>query len=263
MKKRVISALIMIMLFIPILLIGKIWYFICFSLIGLIGMWEILRLNKNVNLPIKIISYSTYLFFVMYSYFSNNLEKVFNFKVMGIIFIIYVLTMVINNNLKKYNYNDCLMTMIETIIIGFLFSIFILIRLNYGIMPMIYCLCVPVITDTFAYLGGKTFGNKKLAPSISPNKTWEGAICGSVVGTIISVFIYFLTIGINNLLMTILLTFVLTIIGQVGDLFFSSIKRYYDVKDFSNIIPGHGGILDRLDSILFVALGYFICMLLI
>ena len=113
------------------------------------------------------------------------------------------------------------------------------------------------MTDTFAYFGGSLFGRNKLIPSISPNKTVEGSICGSLMGTIVGSIFYYFVIG-GNLIEIIIVSFILTILAQVGDLFFSSIKRYYKIKDFSNLIPGHGGVLDRLDSVLFVILGFLL-----
>ena len=102
-----------------------------------------------------------------------------------------------------------------------------------------------------------------MCKEISPNKTVEGSIIGSLVGTIIATLFYYYFIGDMHLGILMPFTFILTIFGQVGDLFFSSIKRYYNIKDFSNIIPGHGGILDRLDSLLFVVLGFLLYMLVI
>lgn len=115
------------------------------------------------------------------------------------------------------------------------------------------------MTDTFALLTGRKIGKRKLAPDISPNKTIEGSIGGSLVGTIVaSAYFYEVidpTVGIVGI---VLVTLILTILGQIGDLVFSSIKRYYNTKDFSNLIPGHGGILDRLDSIIFIVLGFLL-----
>ena len=108
---------------------------------------------------------------------------------------------------------------------------------------------------------GKLFGKHKLAPNISPNKTIEGSLGGSLVGTIVASIFYILVIqDYASVLSIIGLTFCLTIIGQLGDLIKSSIKRYENIKDFSNLIPGHGGILDRLDSIIFVMMTYILIM---
>ena len=114
------------------------------------------------------------------------------------------------------------------------------------------------MTDTFAYFGGSKFGKNKLLPSISPNKTVEGFAIGLTLGTLVSTLFYYFAIGNTNVVLLIILTAVLSIVGQFGDLVFSAIKRHYKLKDFSNIMPGHGGILDRLDSIIFVLMVFII-----
>jgi phosphatidate cytidylyltransferase len=111
-------------------------------------------------------------------------------------------------------------------------------------------------TDTFAYYVGINFGKHKLT-KVSPNKSVEGSI-GGILGAIVFSLVY--TIAINhytdlNLIywQIGILAGILSIFGQIGDLAASSIKRYVGVKDFGNIIPGHGGMLDRIDSIIFIA----------
>ena len=91
--------------------------------------------------------------------------------------------------------------------------------------------------------------------SISPKKTWEGFLVGTFFGTLIGSFFYFFVIGGLPIGWIIVFILALSLLSEVGDLVFSSIKRYYGVKDYSNLIPGHGGILDRFDSVIFVALG--------
>ena len=114
-----------------------------------------------------------------------------------------------------------------------------------------------MITDAYALFGGYFIGRHKLIPEISPKKTWEGSIVGTLfcvfVGSVFYIKFINSDVQIVNL---ILVTFLLSIVGQFGDLVFSAIKRYFGQKDFSNLIPGHGGILDRFDSIIFVALGF-------
>ncbi|MDO4594877.1 MAG: phosphatidate cytidylyltransferase [Tissierellia bacterium] len=110
-------------------------------------------------------------------------------------------------------------------------------------------------SDTFAYLVGSTIGSHKIKSisHISPNKTIEGSI-GGVVGTVILVLIYNSFIPINtNTLVLILSTIICSILSQIGDLVASYIKRYAGIKDYGNIIRGHGGILDRFDSMLFIS----------
>ena len=111
-------------------------------------------------------------------------------------------------------------------------------------------------TDIFAYIIGKWFGKHKFS-KISPNKTIEGCIGGIFGAVILSVLLTFLF---NNVFLmnysyttTIIIGIILSIIGQIGDFSASSIKRYAEIKDFSNLIPGHGGMLDRIDSVIFIA----------
>ena len=94
-----------------------------------------------------------------------------------------------------------------------------------------------------------------MCPNISPKKTWEGMIGGTIFGTIIPLIIYYLFFKEFNFIM-VLITFILTIMDQIGDLIFSKLKRENDIKDFSNIMPGHGGALDRLDSTLVIFITY-------
>ena len=130
---------------------------------------------------------------------------------------------------------------------------------NISISYIIYLFLITTITDTFALFTGMLVGKHKLAPEISPKKTIEGAIGGTLMGTIAASAFYTTVINpATPLVLVILLTALLSGIGQIGDLAFSSIKRYYGVKDFSNLIPGHGGILDRFDSIVFVTMAFVV-----
>lgn len=96
-----------------------------------------------------------------------------------------------------------------------------------------------------------------MAPKISPAKSWEGAIAGLIGGSAISIIVYSNLVG-NFSIKLVIITIILSCVGQMGDLFFSKIKRENEIKDFSNIMPGHGGVLDRLDSLSFVMFVYVI-----
>lgn len=105
--------------------------------------------------------------------------------------------------------------------------------------------------DSFAYLTGSRIGKNKLWPAISPGKTWEGFIGGGIFTVITALVIYSLTRE-YSLFFWIIAAIIIWVIGTLGDLFESSIKRHFGVKDSGTILPGHGGILDRFDSFIFV-----------
>lgn len=115
--------------------------------------------------------------------------------------------------------------------------------------------------DSFAYLCGRFFGKHKLNERISPKKTIEGSIGGWVFGLIFSLIFWKLFMFENEFKLVLLSGIFCPIFGQIGDLAFSAIKRCYKIKDFGNLLPGHGGVLDRVDSLLFnVVCFYFIMM---
>ena len=154
-----------------------------------------------------------------------------------------------------------------------------------GVRYIIYMALVSTLTDTFAYIIGMRFGKRQLAPSISPKKSWEGSIGGTIFATVIAsgfalfygrlfpestqIGYFFNWDGLDTIfdtiissdmpmyvltIIVILLTLTASIISQFGDLFASKLKRHYEIKDFGHIFPGHGGIMDRFDSIIMVAL---------
>lgn len=127
---------------------------------------------------------------------------------------------------------------------------------DYSAMLGISLLLIIWSTDIGAYVSGKIIGGPKLAPSISPGKTWAGAIGGvisaSLTAFIISVYMYD---GVNGAIISFFVF--CSILGQVGDLLESKVKRYFNIKDSSKMLPGHGGFIDRLDSLIFV--GLFLC----
>jgi phosphatidate cytidylyltransferase len=115
-----------------------------------------------------------------------------------------------------------------------------------------YALLLIWVTDSGAYFVGRAMGKNKLWPEISPNKTIEGAIGGVVFAVLFSWIYHYFTGVLDNYLIVTVMTIFLSVFGQIGDLVESALKRHYQVKDSGTILPGHGGILDRFDSLLFV-----------
>lgn len=120
---------------------------------------------------------------------------------------------------------------------------------------IIYLFLVTMLTDVFAYFIGVKFGKHRLAVTISPKKSVEGAIGGLVIGSILAtIFAYFLEVFPYGFVVILLVSVGLSIISQIGDLIASKFKRETGIKDYSNLFPGHGGVLDRFDSSMFAAM---------
>ncbi len=132
-----------------------------------------------------------------------------------------------------------------------------------GPLVMLYICLACFMCDTGAYFVGVAIGKHKMIPEVSPNKTWEGSIGGYVTGLVISLIFGLIFLKELPTLLVILGSVVLPLVAQVGDLSFSSIKRRFDIKDFSNLIPGHGGILDRIDSLVFCLMVFNALMILV
>lgn len=118
--------------------------------------------------------------------------------------------------------------------------------------------CVIWATDTGAYFTGRQVGGEKLAPDISPGKTWSGAIGGFGLGTLVGLILWLLVVPQSPWWIGLVLAASLSILGQVGDLAESAIKRRFRIKDSGDIIPGHGGLMDRLDSLTFGIIFLFV-----
>ena len=156
----------------------------------------------------------------------------------------------------KTTFKDVAYTLIGILYIPFFLMFWELIRrMDNGKVLMGYTLVIAWSTDIFAYLIGKKFGKHKFS-KISPKKSIEGCIAGNL-GSVVITLIYtmiikkFVAIEYSYLFIAII-SFILSILSQVGDFVASSIKRFADTKDYGNLLPGHGGILDRIDSLLFI-----------
>lgn len=256
MKVRTLSALVMVAIVLPFLYFGGQLFVIGVAIVSILGFIEILNLPKSHKpYPIipSIIGMTSMLVLICTNFNVNNVTESSNYARLIFMTIGLLIPVVFYKN-DKYTTKDAFFLIGSVLFLALAFNSFILVR-DEGLATFIFLLLIPVATDTFAMVFGSLIGKHKMCPKISPKKSWEGSVCGGVLGTIIPMIYHIIVIGPVNL-KVILMIFILSCMGQIGDLIFSKIKRENEIKDFSNMIPGHGGILDRLDSSIIIFLSY-------
>ena len=257
--KRITTALIGLPIVILFLILSnKFIVDMAFAVIALIAVNEYVKCVSN---KAKVVSWLCYICAASISLVHLVSSSTISFiATLGtpILLLILFLHVIISN--MKINFQDISFTLMG---IAYIFCFILFLPLTYGIEGEIsgkiliwYILFASWGTDTFAYLTGKYFGKTKFS-KVSPNKSIEGCIGGTAAAIILSV-LYTLFINsyfgfeISYLVISII-AIVLSIIGQIGDFSASAIKRYFEVKDFSELFPGHGGMIDRIDSVMFIA----------
>lgn len=259
MKQRVISAIVALLIFIPIFLVGGALYDLAFIILAVLGLHEFLKIReekKEFPIFISFISYILLILIVATGITTKEMIFTIDFRVISALILVFLVPTVLYHDRSIYSIVDAFYLIGGVFFLGVSFSLLIIFR-NIDLKLLIYLFTITIMTDTYAFIIGRLIGKHKLLENISPNKTLEGMISGTFFGTFLGTLYYLSFISIDkNIIIVILTTLFLSVLGQLGDLVFSAIKRYYGKKDFSNIMPGHGGILDRFDSIIFVVLGF-------
>jgi phosphatidate cytidylyltransferase len=253
-KDRILSALIGI----PILLIlaytGGIPLLIFIILLAGIALFELQRICRKMNLQIPhLLLYGSAVIFPLIAFFAPA-EDEGSFLFAGLVIYLLLHLMLLVFSFPKYGLGDLAASYLGICYISVLLSCLILIRKiePYGFDILLLVFILTWICDIGAYFIGMRFGRRQLAPEVSPHKTIEGSVGGllfCLVGALLFQLFYPLFPGKLTLLFGLLIGFVV----QIGDLVESALKRIAKIKDAGDLIPGHGGILDRFDSILFSA----------
>lgn len=291
MKKRTITGLIMAAILIPLLTIPVLLEtFQVVVIIGvIIAVFEMAKLFNNekergFSFTFILLLVTLLVYFITAGFRLGTDEFDLSFSVGNnftpIIMLVFLGVFIASIFIKNFKVNDIGKVFITAFFVGIGSASIVILRVM-GVRFIVYLLLIASVTDIFAYIFGIKFGKHKMAPTISPKKSWEGAIAGAIIATIVagSFGLFYgelfkgelfninnhntILAGISNLgslskveqgFIIYPLAFFGSIVGQLGDLFASKLKRNYEVKDFGNIFPGHGGVLDRFDSAFFVAM---------
>lgn len=248
--KRIVSGAVYVCLFLFAVLFAKESYIALITIFAVISLWEFSRMLQKKN----IIPYLVLLFLCVYGYLEvPNIQKTWILLVITLFSSIRLLVELFSEKFKERNAFNAISIQIEYVVFSFFF-LMLLPFINNVYYPnvIIYIILIIWTNDSFAFLVGKNFGKNKLLERVSPKKTIEGFIGGLVFSILIGGVIGFYSkeFSIAN---WIIIAIIISIFGTLGDLVESKFKRQANVKDSGTIMPGHGGILDRLDSLFFLA----------
>lgn len=262
MKKRTITALLSLCVLIPVLIFSDTLVFpLALAICSIIAIFEIvncvgLKHAYLVTWPLFVIGGATPFAVRYLKDFSEIRRLAWIAAIFCILYFLSILTFR-SNKYKLSDVSTCFMSVLY-IIIGFNSILILYDYQNGGEYVYLATFICAWVTDIFAYICGRLFGKHKLLPEVSPKKTVEGSI-GGIVFCILAILLYGVIInditdGLHaNYLVLLIAGFLTSIIAQIGDLSMSVIKRTYGIKDYGKIFPGHGGMLDRFDSVLAVS----------
>ena len=280
-KVRTITSIVLILIVLPVVYFGGVLIEIFSGLLSFGAAYELEKMFKQeekwsfYNIFNIILSLLTFVFFILI--FRLNISPIYILIYIIGLFLVQGILMIFTKDTTVISLGDGLITIFYPSV-GF--SALSIIRnvevglWNKGFIILVFVVLVCMFTDMFAYFVGSKFGKHKLCERISPKKTWEGSIGGTIFGVVIStVFAILLSLHkvlfpfteslILQIVLTVLFSLLLSFIDEIGDLFASKLKRYYGIKDYSKIFPGHGGVLDRFDSYIFASTLMYLYLLLV
>lgn len=265
MKQRVITALLFGIVFIgAMLLMNTIVFPVFVALLSAIAVWEI---EKATGLTNKLIIASSIAFSVLIPFLIHFCVEV-PVSAVGSVYVVLVLIFMLLK-FEETRFEQAVMAIFASVCVPYSFSLMIVFRDIHkhfegfekidGIFFLLFAFFASWMTDIFAYFVGSKLGKHKLCPKISPKKSVEGAIGGVLGAVLLNLFLLFVFDKLFfeeqtalSYAVVAVLSVVLSVVSMFGDLAASTIKRNFGIKDFGKLLPGHGGIMDRFDSALFV-----------
>ena len=268
MKTRVITGLVALAVFIPVLIFSDTWVFgLAMAVCSVVSVFEALRCVKlhqclAVSIPLLALGFAL----PMYVYFAGGTTSFLYVAVPCILLLVLWLLAIAVFASEKIHLPDLSMAafLCFYVICAFCSILFLRYYDELGVYTYLLIFIGAWITDSFAYFCGVLFGKHKLIPHISPKKTVEGSIggilfCGLAFVLYGFLLRHWLSIATDfNYFLLFAYGVVVSVVSQIGDLAMSAVKRHYQIKDFGKVLPGHGGALDRFDSILAVATVLFV-----
>lgn len=265
-RQRVISAAVFIPILIACIWFGNRWFSIVVAVAAIIGVIEFYSMVAQKGWqPLTIFGTLWTLFFIFNGYYANSYTSESTWLLVTFALITSAVALSLLWVLFLRPSGERIMvswaaSLAGIFYMGWLLSYWVLIMNTYGRDWVFLALFSTFAVDTSAYFVGRTWGRHKMAPTVSPGKTWEGAL-GGLAGAIAAVMALALILDIDiSYAQLVLLGFLIAVFAQLGDLAESKIKRSMGVKEAGNLIPGHGGILDRLDSIVFTGVVVYYCL---
>lgn len=254
MQERIIGGGIAAAIFLPLMFIGGLPFQLLVGLMAMVAVSEMLRMKRLEVFSIEgvLSMLAAFILAVPIDHYLISLPmdaSVTGFALMA--FLILAGTVL---NSDKYSFDDAAYPIASAFYVGFGFQNLINARLDSW-QKVLFALFIVWATDIGAYLFGRQFGKNKLLPKVSPNKTVEGSLGGILSALVVAIVFALVSPNVyapHSFFWLVVCVILFSIFGQFGDLVESAIKRHFGVKDSGKLIPGHGGILDRCDSWIFV-----------
>lgn len=259
MKTRVISAIVLIIIVVSCFLLSPITRALLVTAAMIMAIWEMCR-----AIGMKDIKCAAWVLYAYAAIASLGIYFKADYSSLQALFFLAIFALLTAGVVKKDIRGPGALASLAVLVYPVVpFLIILNLALRPDWVPIFAVGCISTwACDAFALFGGKWFGKHKLAPEVSPKKTIEGSATGAIAATLFGGIVYF-ALKANydvSILSCMFTAFVCSSFGQVGDLAASLVKRMCGVKDYSNLIPGHGGVMDRVDSLLFSIPVAFFCL---